>query len=329
MLFSEILTAKVKQSDFLLRLLNEKKVIVDNTEFTYWNSCFVSGLWNAAIRKVSTLGQTPLIFGEAAHRFLEHRLRGASFEESMSAADLVAIEKKLDGYLDPKRNRSNLRLMLESYDQHVAVVPSERIKPYMHNGVPMIEQKFSIPLGSFTLPAGIFFPQAETIQVIWSGTIDVIGSAGMHDGLWVIDHKTTAVMGPKFADSYIRSSQMLGYHKATQLIVKESGLRIEGVLINALASRSTGYEFKHFLLPMATWKLEEWHSETIYAVMQLVINMSQFLSTSEAVPNREHCVTKYGRCSYFDLCESPLVLRHKMLNDPSFFTDNLWRGNHA
>jgi hypothetical protein len=136
-------------------------------------------------------------------------------------------------------------------------------------------------------------------------------------------------MGPKFADGYVRSSQMMGYHKATQLIMKDSGLKIEGVLINALALRSSGYEFKHFLLPTASWKLEEWHSETIYAVMQLVISMAQFLATGEAVPNREHCVTKYGRCSYFDLCEAPHGLRQKQIDDPLFYVDNEWRGNHA
>lgn len=329
MIFSDNLVKRVEQSEFMTRLIAEKRVVLDNTEFTYWNSCFSAGLWNGAIRKVSANGATPLIFGEAAHVFMDKRLGGMSYQDALGLALLKATEKKLDSFMDARRNKANLELMLSSYESHTAVVPSEKIRPYEHEGRPMLEQKFSIPLGSFVLKAGILFPQDEEIQVIWSGTIDVIGSTGSQAGLWVIDHKTTSVMGPKFADGYIRSSQMLGYTKATQLITEHTGLKVQGVLINALASRSNGYEFKHFHLPMASWKLTEWHSETIYAVQQLVINMAQFIATKESVPNREHCVTKYGRCPYFDLCEAPHIMRERILNDKSFYVDNEWRGNHA
>lgn len=321
MIFTPEIINLVKASEFVRRVKEEGRVVLDNTEFSNWNSCFVKGLWNGACRKVSATGQTPLLFGQAVHTGLEALMRGASLSDALEAARADAIESRLDSYIDPKRNTQNLELLLTSYVQHTNIINGEKIIPFEVEGTPLVEMPFSVPLGEV-------IHDDKKIQVIWSGKIDVIGTTRELSGLWVFDHKTTSVMGEKFADGYLRSSQMLGYARATQMIVANKDLKIEGVVINALASRSKGYEFKQFQIPFSKWKLEEWHTETLHAVRELLSSLDNFISFGEAAPNREQCVSKYGRCSYFDLCEAPPNIRFRTLNDESFFIDNKWNGAH-
>lgn len=322
--FNPLLLGKIKSSEFYNRLIVEKRVVLDNTEYTNWNSCFVKGLWNGAIRIVSADGQTPLLFGQAVHVGLENLMRGVDLDECIKLAVADANKNKLDNYMDPKRTTANVELILQSYKMHTEIMRNERITPYEHNGQKLVEMPFSIPIGTFELTT---VGKPETIQVIWSGKIDVIWM--INGKIWIVDHKTTSVMGEKFADGYIRSSQMLGYSRVAQLIMDQYGLKVEGVCINALASRKGGYEFKQFFLPMSKWKLDEWHVEVIHAVKQLSETLIEFVKTGEAVPNREHCVTKYGRCPYFDLCEAPQLMREKLVVNKEFFVPNTWHGSHV
>jgi hypothetical protein len=75
---------------------------------------------------------------------------------------------------------------------------------------------------------------------------------------------------------------------------------------------------------MADWKIKEWHQETMFAVRNLILNALTFLSTGEAVPVREHCVTKYGKCKFFDLCENVPLVRERMIFDENLFKENPW-----
>ena len=88
--------------------------------------------------------------------------------------------------------------------------------------------------------------------------------------------------------------------------------------------RSAGFEFKVFDIPYADWKVAEWQQETIQAVHDLVAKIDRFLSTGEAAPTRQHCVTKYGKCPYFDVCDTTPNMRDRFIFDENFFYVSNW-----
>jgi len=133
-------------------------------------------------------------------------------------------------------------------------------------------------------------------------------------------------MGERFLDDKLRSSQMLGYTYAAKYLSEHlfGGLPVYGVRINALAMRSSGYEFKQFDIPYPDWKLAEWQTATIAAIRSLVLQLDAFLASGVALPTREHCVTKYGKCPYFDVCDSVPMMRDRMIFDDSYFFVSDW-----
>ncbi len=313
----------LQQSTIIRELLENHTITLDNTEFTTWNACFVKGLYWGGLRRVSVSGQTPLIFGSCVHTGLKLLLTGSSLKDATAAALAEASRDSLDSYLDAKRNTTVLVDILDSYHSHVKILPSERLLPVQLDGKLVVEQNFNIPLGDLHFAAGdLWFQEPTTIKVNWTGIIDLL--IAVDNKIWIVDHKTTSVMGDKFADDKQRSSQMLGYTHVARLIAERLGMPIAGVVINALAMRSAGFEFKQFKLPMASWRTTEWHTETLAAVAQLIRQLYDFIATQIAVPNRESCVTKYGKCPYFDLCEMVPSSRHSFIANDAFFKSNVW-----
>lgn len=322
MKFAPSVVEKFKHSTFIHRLLVERRVQMDNTEFVDWNSCWVKGLYSGGLRRIPAQAATPLLFGQAVHTGLKALVLRQPLEEALELAHTDATLSQLDTCCDPRRNTQMLRQMLVGYDQHVKIMPAERLVPVELNGIPVVEQTFSFPLGTIHFAAGELLAEPVDIEVWWSGIMDVlIHYAGE---IYVCDHKTTSVMGEKFVDDKLRSSQMLGYTHIGRLFAEKLGKPVRGVLINALAMRSSGFEFKHFAIPMAQWKIEEWHAETMLAVKNLIRNAVEFLNSGQAAPIREHCVTKYGKCKFFDLCESQPLLRERQLYDENLFKENPW-----
>lgn len=322
MKFSTTIVNLLEASTFIHRLKAEKRVQMDNTEFIDWNSCWVKGMYSGGLRRVPAHGVAPLLFGQAVHTGMKHLLLGHDLGFALSQAQLDATENKLDMLCDPRRNSATLVDLLSGYYTHTQIMPAERLVPVEINGVRVVEQTFSFPIGKIFFKAGELLTTDVEIEVWWSGIMDAL--VYHQNAIWVCDHKTTTVMGEKFVDDKLRSSQMLGYTHIGRLFEKQLSKPVRGVLINALALRKNDYEFKQFTLPMADWKIVEWQSETLRAVYNLVRNALDFLSTGEAVPVREHCVTKYGKCKFFDLCESVPAVRERMLYDTGFFTENKW-----
>lgn len=320
--FSTDLVNVLKVSAFINRLKLEHRVQMDNTEFTDWNGCFVKGLYSGGFRKIPTGGVSPLLFGQAVHTGMKHIVLGDGIETALERALHDAKESQLDLLLDSRRNTDTLVSLLTSYNAHINTVYSEKLVPVELNGKKIVEETFSFPIGAVEFKAGELFAEAVKIDIWWSGILDLL--TYLRNEIWVCDHKTTTVMGDKFVDDKVRSSQMLGYTYVGRLFQDKVTKPIRGVVINALALRSGGFEFKHFPIPMATWKIDEWQNETLFAMRDLIRRAVEFLTTGEAVPIREHCVTKYGQCKFFSLCEAPPMVRDRMLFDENLFSDNKW-----
>lgn len=310
----------IMDSKFVKNLQNGI-VQMDNSEFGYWDGCHASGLYYGALRRVSARSRSPLAFGAAVHAGLEAFFMGRTtwLEEAFA----VAAEEELDEMGDPKRNTRVLENLLTSY-----IMEYSRHRDMQFNIISIglekgVEKSFTVPLGSTQVSTKNFGGDIA-LDILWDGKVDLF--TDYEQAVWPVDHKTTTVMGEKFIDDKVRSSQMLGYTYAGRYLSKSllGDRPVGGCRINALAMRSSGFEFKTFDIPYADWKVAEWQAETIQAVEDAVHRLDKFISTGEVAPTRAHCVTKYGKCSYFDVCDTTPTMRDRMLFDDAYFYVSDW-----
>lgn len=319
MKYSDHFIQQVLQSEFVKKL-TEGTVLIDNSEFTQWDGCFAAGVYNGALRRMSTSRRTPLIFGSAVHKGLESYFKGE--KDWLAKAFAEAAAEGLDEAGDPKRNTTRLEDLLSSYVLEYERNASMRFDILKIDSLPAVEQSFVVPLGTVALDKQLF--GHSKLEINWAGKIDLL--THYENMIAPVDHKTTTVMGEKFVDDKVRSSQCLGYTFAARYLADNlfGGQQVYGVRINALAQRSSGFEFKQFAIPLADWKIAEWQSETILSIKYKLEEIQHFLETGEIAPTREHCVTKYGKCQYFDVCDASAAMRDRMIFDESYFYISDW-----
>lgn len=321
MFLTPTIISKLHEQTFVQRLLRDKVMLVDSSEFSYWSGCPAKGLFYGGLRRSPATNQAALVFGGAIHEGLEVWILGGTIEAALAAVTTYCVANRLEDFVDSKRTTAKAREMLESYI-HQATITNKRFVPLEVNGQKMVEQTFSFPLGI------VKTEQAGDITIMWSGKMDVL--AHFNNAIWVVDHKTTSMMGDKFVDDKVRSNQVNGYVWAARQLLAPIARDVEGCIINALCHRLKDYEFKQFEIPVAEWKIAEWRHETLSACAKIIDDVLSLITANTVLtPNREACVTKYGKCPYFDLCDSHENLRERMLYDNSFFQDNTWNPTGA
>lgn len=328
---------QVRQSKFF-KNLQAGVLEIDNSTFTQWDGCFASGIYNGVLRRVNARSRSALAFGSCVHQGLETYLKlrycpaispaccnhSHFVPRALEAAFNEAAKTQLDSLGDPKRNTRILETLLRSYLMEYDRKADMRFNIPLIDGLPAVERSFSVPLGTLVVDRLRNINSPANIQVMWQGKMDLIDEA---DGkIWPVDHKTTSVMGEKFIDDKERSSQMLGYTYACKWLSDSvfGGKPVGGVRINALAQRTGGFEFKLFTIPYSDWQVAEFQGEILLKLARLVRELDEFISTGELAPTRSHCVTKYGKCAYFDVCNRLPVMRDRTIFDDSYFEVSNW-----
>lgn len=319
----------IRESAFV-KAVQEGTLVMDNSEFVTWGSCDTMGLYYGGLKRVPTRSRSALTFGAAIHAGLEsyfrmdpkeHRPQERA-EAGIKAGLAWAVTEALDDMGDPKRNERRVEELLAAYFLQYDLTPSQQFNILFHEKTKMVEQSFTVPLGNIKFQTKNF--GYVTLNIIWSGKLDLLTK--YLNAIAVVDHKTTTVMGEKFMDDKERSSQFPGYVYAARYLSRSlfGDMPVFGARINALALRTAGFEFKQFDLPIADWKVAEWQEETLEKVQRLVLSVDEFLISKVSLPTREHCVTKYGKCPYFDVCSSHETMRSRLLFDPSYYYISDW-----
>lgn len=325
-----IVTPRVRKEvleSSIMQGLKRGELCIDNSDYVGWNQCFMKGLFAGALKRQSTGSVNALSFGSAVHKAMEvihdplWQNETTRLEKAIEVARVEAINEGLPSCSNEKRNMESLEQVIASYYSHLKTFGAP-FKPLImrdaESGEPysLVEQGFRLPLGSFNINAEGF---PDTITVYWQGKIDLIAFDESDNGIWIVDHKTTSVMGAQFADDKMRSNQMLGYTWAARKLTEVLGKEVKGVIINALAIRKNGFEFKTFKIPYPNWMLDEWQDECLVGCYQLVEQLVRFTIDDQVVPNRESCVAKYGKCAFFDVCNAHPRMKDGLLFNAEMF----------
>lgn len=173
------------------------------------------------------------------------------------------------------------------------------------------------------------------IPVYFSGYIDL--PIKKEDGIYVLDYKTSSVLGRGFWDGLNMSAQQKGYTWAFQ---ETTGLEVMGHHVRAIrttqmplsaregkANKRTGEivsqekwwdeTFPEEEFKLREGELEEWKTNAISLVEEFLWHYGRGYFPKKT----QWCSGKYGRCQYFEVCSTfpdkdrPLILNSGLFKD--------------
>ena len=302
-------------------------LLLDNSSMEKQTTCPRSAQYYICDRRESTDERTALTFGGIIHKALECRYQDLSKPPSevlsaMLASNAVEFEK-WQAPEDDYRNYSMACQVCEEYLQHYPIEEFTVLrKP---DGSPAVEVPFAVPLGELSIGGEllVFRPgeaphleHFDKLPVVWTGRIDVLYES--QGRVYIMDHKTTSMMGPSYFKEFELSSQVYGYVWAASKLLNRSDY---GFCVNALAIRKAtktgkGNEYIRNIVSLDQSLLEEWLVDTLHIVSDFVE-----MARREYFPKHtKWCVGKYGVCPYMTICSLPTAQREVMLMSSLFKT---------
>lgn len=195
----------------------------------------------------------------------------------------------------------------------------------------MVELSFALPLftweGKLYRENGLIEP--VSVPVMYQGRIDL--PVHWDGALFVIDHKTTSLLGSTFFERMAMSAQQLGYCWAFEQL---TGQKVNGYCINAVRTKeppqylSSGKggqiekwwsesfaREKYYVTPA---RLVEWKHNTIQLIEEFFYHYRKGY-----MPQKTAWCCQFGRCQYYDVCTLPAESRGVMLAS-GLYTENKW-----
>lgn len=294
--------------------LIEGHLFIDNSFLDKLNSCPRATEYSALYKRRAADSNGPLNFGGAIHHALAYRYEHCA--DMVTAQHETAQVKLLEDWFTEKPNpvddHRQLDLACKLMQFYNRKYVGEEFAMTEINGRICVEQPFVAPL---------FYSDEHHIQVMYCGKIDLIVSA---DGqFFVLDHKTTSIMGDGFFKAHAVNPQMFGYLWGGQETMKTTfgGFIINGIRVprptikNGLVVKDEDFgRLKVYVHPS---QVVEWRRNTIFLI-------EEFLRSYKLgfLPQKKTwCVHKYGTCDYFDVCSLPIENRSMMLQSGAFMDD--------
>lgn len=307
--------SRLLESDLYTTLRDQHYLSLGSSFFEDVDGCDVKALLGGVLKLVANRNESALVFGSAFHKAMDAYYSGKT--KKIEELVQIALEewRATPVLEDLKRNPLSLKTLVESYVQNQLF--SVDLVPILHEGKPCVERGFETVLATH-----------RGYELRWQGKIDmIVKEKGEY---WVVDHKTTSMMGDKFADDKFRSNQMVGY---TMLARQVLGIPVKGVIINAAAFRTSkgvvSFDFQRFHLPISEHAVYEWAEEVAYKLgklLELLLSLEEYAEPTRYTGSddptlqlplisttRSLCVTKYAKCKFFDVCQAFISQRDALL----------------
>lgn len=302
--------------------LIDDTLFIDNSSLEKFTTCPRSAEYYICAKRESAEERTALIFGKIAHKCLEVFYRNTEKPRDVVKAEMHAVAAMEYAAWQPPeddfRNYGMMTNLIEDYSDAYPLEEGENV--FLPSGLPAIELPFAVPLGEVEVNAELLVRDGKTgivakrqvgvVKVVWTGRIDrMYRSQGR---LYLMDHKTTSMMGPSFFKEFELSSQVYGYVWAASKLLTES---VYGFTVNAIAVRrptKTGksLQFERAIVPLSQPLLTEWVDDTL----QIISNFLDMGIVGRFPKHTKWCVGKYGECPYRSICSLPPEHRELMLN---------------
>lgn len=284
---------------------------IDNFALTMYQTCpskydlRINQGWTPP-RRSSALG-----FGGAIHEGLAAWHRG----EGIGAA-LVAIDKAWpeNHPVDDFRTREKC---LQTMIQYSKKYPAETFKVVQGPSGPLIEVPFTLSTGMY-LPCKLSWlkekrargelvgacpglPLEDDTCNVCGNTCEPIEYGGIFDGVvefsgsvYVLEHKSTSIMGGSYFNQFKPNNQVTGYCWAAGQM---SGLPVGGAIINAIGVYKAGAtKFDRHITGRFPEEIVEWLDNVYMVCVQL--KTSELTNTW---PKSTNACTLYGLCEFYSV----------------------------
>lgn len=289
--------------------LIDNTFFIDNSTLEYYTACRRSFQYYALQKRQLSSERQALNFGTSIHAGLDARYKDASLDEQLTA--IRDFFSTLPPNLDPEEHRTCefAEQLHNNYHKEYPFEPFTVLKD--DEGKPMVEISFAVP-----------FDTINDIQVVYMGRIDLVS---YWDGqLYPVDHKTTSILGSRFFDEFINSSQLIGYCWAFQRLSQK---QVDGYMVNAIntakpvikVTPKTAPRFARQKFQLEQERIAEWYDNTHTIISDIIRDVER----GEFPMETRWCVGKYGRCPYLDACSLPPISRPGLLSS-SLYKDVTW-----
>lgn len=319
-------------------------LFIDNSTLQRLSSCPRKGLYTFTLKKRPNKIRPALVFGSAIHLALETRAR---LVDQTGFCSIDIQNKMLDKLVEFYQKDEN---MIESDYRNVNYAVNtikEYNESYQYDNLipieipdwgPAVELPVAICAGELAINKTIlvsdpdvnsgapFEKHIDKLRIFLTGKIDRI--VEYKGGLCILDHKTSSIGGPTFFDEFYTSLQFQGYKFAAEKILKRN---VSGVIIDAIFCRppkadgSVNRTFDRQYIPINSEMLLDWQLSYLNTIKNFIdCHVNQASYGHLAFPrNTSSCVTKYGKCDFFDVCmlapsQRPFIL------DSGAYTKDTW-----
>lgn len=220
--------------------------------------------------------------------------RRAFYEQGLPHDESVALglEALMHAYGDfecPEHIAKTLPRMLGALEFYFASYPmgSDVIKPYEWSpGKKAIEFSFATPLP-------VMHPTTGE-PLIYSGRSDMIGA--MAGGLFIEDDKTASQLGAAWQNQWDMRSQFTGYCWSA----KQSGLKVDGVLVRGISILKTKYETMQAITYRREWEMQRW----LHQLCLDLERMKRMWESGYYDYNLDESCDSFGGCLFKRVCMS-------------------------
>lgn len=305
---------------FPLPLIDGDTLLIDNSSLEHFSTCPRQAYYSI-VRKLKSSGErSALVFGGIIHKILETRYRActslAAQTDQVTNMMLAVAEREFAKWTPLEDDFRTYSCAVEFIRRYEEQYPFEQFEVVRgHDGSPMIEVPFAIPLGEID-------HDGKVIKIVWTGKIDLVYISQNGGGLYVMDHKTTSIMGPNFAVPFEISHQLYGYAWAVEQL---TGKDVSAVVVNGLGMRKptkTGkaFEFMRPVIPVQRQLVDEWKLDTMHIVSDFLENCRRGYAPKHSI----WCVNKFGECPFRKVCTLSSQEQREIMLESGEFVKNEW-----
>lgn len=280
----------------------------DNSGIETITACPYLAYVELLLRRSPEGDDSALVFGGHIHRAMDYRYNMMARCKSVRPETYNRLfdwcwSKQSTG--DDWRSLGMACEIMRLYEQTYLMEPFEVV---VDAKGPYVERPFAVHFGEY-----------NGIDIIYMGKIDL--KVCERGGIYIMDHKTSSVMGLGFWQSQIASEQQKGYAWVEREV---TGVEPNGYIINSIATRKptkTGtsvdferrYFYTHYMGGRESNVLNEWKKNCFMQIRNFLRMIedgtirdegAKYLDSHAFPKNHRHCVHKYGTCKLFDICNN-------------------------
>lgn len=327
---------------------------IDNSSLQAFQQCPRNYQLSQINKRVLNETKDGANFGSAIHESLKYRYDIYGKETNSTFINTDLLISYFTSHPESPGDYRNIELAIEcvkSYNNLYRKEPFDILT--LPGGKRFVELSFARPFGKFetfkeaeytfkpSKPTDLLFQssveawiksikESNDIPIFYSGRID-LGIGDTH-GEWIFDTKTAFQFGQNFDREQLSNPQYRGYGWE---FLQTFGRMPKGYIINAIRVRkpkqnctsdeyfrTTGSDpdFKRIVQTLTQVDIDTWLHDTYRLLEEIAFNLSK----PEFNPHKGQCVTKYGPCQFWTLCnEIAPEFKLDYLNGNTF-SNNQW-----